>query len=351
MPQNDYIRTLPEYDKHHFVTFLHDETTGMEAFIAIHRKNERVPSFGATRLWQYASDSDALKDALRLSKMMSYKAALAGLPCGGAKGVIIDKPSQQGRHLDILRAYARDIAMLKDSFITGTDVGIKQDDLSAMKKVAPNIIGFNDNSTEFTGLGVYHGIRCALRAVFNDDSVKGKTFAIQGLGKIGGALLGHLAPDADKIFVADVNEENVLKAADAYPNVEIVGHEVIHQGKVDVFCPCAMGSAINAENVASLNCDIVAGGANNQLESEQVGDILHKMKILYAPDFVINAGGLIAVYDEYEHTENYNYERVREKVIMIEKRLQHVFEESRLHDKPTNRVANSHAEMIFSSYA
>jgi|SRR3989344_318047 len=343
----DYIHSLPDFDKHHLVTFLHDKATGLEAIVAIHRKNEKVPSFGATRLWQYKTDTDALQDALRLSRLMSYKAALAGLPCGGAKGVIVDKRGVD--HSSILTTYSKSIAMLKESFVTGTDVGIQQEDLSLMKKYAPNIIGFNDNSTEFTSLGVYHAIRCALREVFSDDSLSGKTFAIQGLGKIGSAVLKRVSHEAEKVYIADIDDSTARKAAAGKSNVEIVAPAEIHKVKTDVFSPCAMGGAINTRTVAELSCAIIAGGANNQLESDDVGDILHKMRILYAPDYVINAGGLIAVYDEYESPE-YDAKRVRDKVIMIEERLQHIIEESRLHNKPTNRVANSHAEMIFNSY-
>lgn len=345
--KNDFFHGLPEYDKHHLVTFLHDETVGMEAFVAIHRKSNNVPSFGATRFWKYATDTDALKDALRLSRLMSYKAALAGLPCGGAKGVILDKGG--GIHEDILRSYAHNINMLKDSFVTGTDVGIRQEDLALMKKSTSNIIGFNDNTTEFTVLGISHAIRCALREVFSDDSVSGKTFAIQGLGKIGGALLAELAPEAERIYVADPDDAALGKVK-GYKNITVVAPEEIHKQKVDVFCPCAMGSAVHTRNVAELSCAIVAGGANNQLENDEVGDILHKMNILYAPDYVVNAGGLIAVYDEYEHPE-YDHDRVKSKVVMIEERLQNIIAESRMEKRPTNRIANDLAENTFNAYA
>lgn len=341
------VRELPEFDKHYLVTFLHDDATGMEAYVAIHRKSGSVPSFGATRMWHYASDGDGLRDALRLSRLMSYKAALAGLPCGGAKGVILDRGGSD--HLSMLEAYAKNIAMLKETFITGTDVGIKQEDLKLMKQYAPNIIGFNDNSTEFTTLGVYHAIRCALREVFSDDSLQGKTFAIQGLGKIGGAVLDLVAPEAQTVYVADI-DDSAFERAKKYGNVKVVSTEDIHRQSVDVFSPCAMGSAVNMKNVAELDCAIVAGGANNQLESEETGDILHKMGILYAPDFVVNAGGLIAVYDEYENSQ-YDKERVRSKVVMIEERLQDIITESRLQDRPTNRIAAEMAEATFNSYA
>lgn len=345
----DSIREMTEYDKHHLVTFLHDEESGMEAFVAIHRKNAHIPSFGATRFWHYESDSDALRDALRLSRLMSYKAALAGLPCGGAKAVIIDRGSSGLDREKLFTAYAKKVEMLKDSFITGTDVGVQQDELPLMKKYAPNIVGFNDNSTLFTSLGIYHTISCMLREVFTDDSIGGKTFAIQGLGKIGGAVLELLYRDAHKIYVADVDENTVRTTKEKYPNIIPVAVAEIHKQHVDVFCPCAVGSAINTATVADLSCAIVAGGANNQLENDEMGDILHKMNILYAPDYVANAGGLIAVYDEYENP-TYDEERVRGKVVMIEERIQDIIAESRIQARPTNRVANDLAESIFNAY-
>jgi len=346
----NYFRTLPEYDMHYLVTFVHDDASGMEGFVAIHRKNPSVPSFGATRLWTYASDEEALRDALRLSRLMSYKAALAGLPCGGAKGVILDTHVSEQERIRLIEAYARAIAPMRENFITGTDVGIKQEDLPLMKRYAPNVIGFNDNSTEFTALGVYHGLRCALRKLSGDENVEGRTFAIQGLGKIGSALLALLAPRARGVYVADIDPTAVARACESYRNVTPVPPDDIHRQKVDAFCPCAMGSAISLRNVAELACAAVVGGANNQLESEEVGDILHRMGILYAPDFVVNAGGLIAVYDEYEHPGAHDDARVRAKVMQIEARLSRLIEDSRTQNRPTNRLANEMAEGIFNGY-
>lgn len=346
----DYIRGLPEYDNHHLVTYLHDERTALEAFVAIHRKNGALPSFGATRLWQYRSEEEALRDALRLSRLMSYKAALASLPCGGAKGVIIHsgEPTEDHRSA-LIEAYADKISSLKDSFVTGTDVGIRQSDLRVMRERTPNIIGFNDNTAEFTALGVYHAICCALRHVHGDDDLKERTFAIQGVGKVGGELLKLLYGETRGIFVADIDDERLRMMRSAYPNIEIVPTETIHRQVVDVFSPCALSSAVKTSNVSELACRIVAGGANNQLEKEDVGDILHKMDILYAPDYVVNAGGLIAVYDEYEHSD-YDAERVREKVVKIEGRLDALIKASREQNRPISRIANEMAERIFNNY-
>lgn len=346
-PTHELILNLPEHDHHHLVTFLHDEATGMEAFVAVHRKNANVPSFGATRMWHYKTDTEALRDALRLSKLMSYKGALAGLPCGGAKGVIIGR-DEYDRNA-VLHSYAEKIALLKDSFITGTDVGISQADLTVMKSKTPNIIGFNDNTTEFTGLGVYRGILSALGNRFGDNSLSSRTFALQGLGKIGEAVLNRIAHDARKIYVSDLDPEALQKIT-MYKNVEVVSPDVIHKIEVDVFSPCAMGGMLNMKTVADLRCSIVVGGANNQLESDEVGDILHKMNILYAPDYIVNAGGLIAVFDEYEYPDGYDHQRVEDKVLEIGTRLDSVFAERSHSDRATNRIANELAESIFNAY-
>ncbi|MDP2648913.1 MAG: Glu/Leu/Phe/Val dehydrogenase dimerization domain-containing protein [bacterium] len=350
--EQDVIQSLPEYDEHKNVSFLRDDKTNMRAFVAIHRKNGDMPSFGATRFWKYDNETEALRDALRLSCLMSYKAALAGLPCGGAKGVIFHQEDSAGQgRTRILESYAKQISSLKDSFITGTDVGVLQSDLFVMKRYAQNIVGFNDNSTKFTALGVVHGIQCAVERAFRSSSVKGRTFAIQGLGKIGAAVLEAIAPEAGDVYVADTDADKVASAKRAHKNVVEVPPDEIHRQKVDVFCPCAMGNALNTNNVAELSCSVIAGGANNQIENEVVGDILQRMGILYAPDYVINAGGLIAVYDEYEHPDSYEEERVRHKVLTIEDRLGHIFDESEKHGKPTHRIANELAEQTFNAYA
>lgn len=347
-PSHDLILNLPEYDRHHFVTFLHDEETGMEAFVAIHRKNGATPSFGATRMWLYPSDTEALRDSLRLSRLMSYKAALAGLPCGGAKGVIMTREGDDRTR--ILQTYSQKIALLKDSFITGTDMGVEQSDLAMMKQLTPNIIGFNGNSTESTVTGIVHAIRCVLRETFGSDAIQGRSFAIQGLGKIGGGLAEKLGAEGARLFVSDIDPHTVEKFLAAHPSASAVAPQDIHKQEVDVFSPCAIGSTLNTTTVSELSCRIVAGGANNQLESEEMGDILHKMGILYAPDYVVNAGGLIAVFDEYEHPQ-LDPDRVAEKVGEIEARLLHIIRESRSRNISTNRVANEYAEKIFNAYS
>jgi leucine dehydrogenase len=347
--EQDHIRDLPEFDKHSLVTFLHDHKTGMEGFIVIHRKNKDMPSFGATRMWNYVSDLEALKDALRLSKLMSYKAALAGLKCGGAKGVIIQSPNVKNKK-EILRAYAEKLTFYKDHFITGTDVGLFQEDLKVMKEKTPNIVGFNDNSTEFTALGLYYSLQCCLEHIYDNSEIAGRTFAIQGVGKVGTELIKLIYNEAGKIYVTDINPDQIAEVVKQFPNVTPVEPADIHKLQVDVFSPCALSHSLNSKSITELKCRIVVGSANNQLENESIGELLHKLGILYAPDYVVNAGGLIAVYDESEHS-SYDHKRVLKRVEGIKTTLSSVLTKSYKQRKATNIVANEMAEKIFNKYS
>lgn len=350
------ITKLKEFDDHELVSFGYDKATGLTTVIAVHRANPDVPSFGATRLWQYASSIDGVKDALRLSRGMSYKAAMAGLNCGGAKGVIIangdtHKLSESERE-KLLEAYAARVNILGGRFITGTDVGIRQSDLDVMRRRSRHIIGFNDNSTTFTALGVFESVKAALTEVFGSPELRGRSFAIQGLGKIGGGLLSYIYEPVGaegKIFVSDIDAELVEKTKAKYPRVIPVAPEKIDAQEVDIFAPCALSGAINKKNVDKLACKVVAGGANNQLENESVGDRLFERGILYAPDYVANAGGLIAVFDEYKHPA-YDRARVEQAVLHIPETLKKIFAESRAEKIAPSRAANRIAERIFNGY-
>lgn len=348
------LPSLEEFDAHRMVSFVFDDKTGLSGVIAIHRTNKGIPSFGATRLWHYASETDGICDALRLSRLMSYKAALAGLPCGGAKAIIFERPEfkDPAKRTAALKAYADRVNLLGTSFVTGTDVGISQDDLKTMRDHCPQIIGFNDNTTEFTGLGVFESVKAALEEAFGSPDPAGRSFAIQGLGKVGTALLENLAPaGAAKIYVSDVNAARVEEIRKRFPQVEAVAPDVIHLQEADVFSPCALNGAVSPKTVAQLKAKVVAGGANNQLSSEQVGDTLFARGIVYAPDYVANAGGIIAIYDEYEHPGHYDELDVRRKVMHIPGVLKSIFEESKASNRAPHRVANGMAERIFNTYA
>jgi leucine dehydrogenase len=338
-----------DFDNHPFIARFDDNSIGLKGFIAIHKKNNSFPSFGATRLWCYESEPEALKDALRLSKMMSYKAAMAGIGAGGAKAVIMRPRDSKFDRKRLFESYAAKINLMGGNFITGTDVGLFQKDLYVMKKITPFIVGFNKNATEFTALGVYESIKTSLEYLLGNDSIKNRSLAIQGLGKVGSCLLDLLYKDTKKIYVADINKGIVKKIKNKYPEIKVISAQEICKQKVDILVPSALGNVINSKTLPYFKCRIIAGPANNQLEDEETGILLHKLGILYAPDYVINAGGLIAVVDEYEN-KRYSRERVMNKVINIKKTLKSVFLESSKQNKPTNMVANEMAEDIFNRY-
>jgi leucine dehydrogenase len=350
------VSDLKEFDDHALISFAEDKASGLQAVIAVHRANPTVPSFGATRFWHYASDIEGVKDALRLSRLMSYKAALAGLNCGGAKGVIIAEHDPNDVHdatrAQLLEAYAARVNLLGGRFVTGTDVGVKQEDLDTMRKVSRHIIGFNDNSTEFTAIGVFESVKAALVETFGSSEFTGRSFAIQGLGKVGEGLLSLIydpVSSSGTIFISDIDPARVKVVKDKYPRVKVVSPEEIDRQEVDVFAPCALSGAVNHKNIDRLTVKIVVGGANNQLESESLGDALHTRKILYAPDYVVNAGGLIAIFDEYQNP-SYDRARVAQAVQHIPDTLRKIFAESRAEDLAPSRVANRMAERIFNGY-
>lgn len=342
------VETLPEFDRHTFVTYISDKKTGLRAYVAIHRKNGVSPSFGATRMWKYESEKDALRDALRLSKMMSYKAAVAGLSCGGAKAVIIEPRGDYDRKA-LLVSYADKLKLFKEHFVTGTDVGLSQEDLFEMKKHAENIVGLTINPTYFTAMGLFQSIKCTLDHLYGTQNLTGRTFAIQGLGKIGSELLGLMYDEAESIYVSDINPERIEEIKKTYPKIIVLPPDEIHKQIVDVFSPCALSHALNSRTINELSCKAVVGGANNQLENASIGGLLHKLGILYAPDYVVNAGGLIAVYDEYEYPER-DDGRVTVKVSKIMDVLDEIYNKSKTENKGTNEIADLIAEKIFNSY-
>lgn len=338
------IEKLEEYDNHHKIIFLNNQKTDLQGFIAIHRKNKNSPSFGATRLWQYKDSLDGLRDALRLSRLMSYKAILAGLPCGGAKSVII-LPKRFKNRKKLLLSYAEEVNNIGGDFITGMDVGLSEDDLKLLKSASNFFVGLNGNATECTALGIYYSMETSLEFLTGQSDLTGKIFAIQGLGKVGMALLALLYPKASKIYITDTDIKAISKTRKKFPRVLVVKPFEIHKQKVDFFCPCALSHTLNSKTVAELNCQMIVGGANNQLQDKTVGDLLFKLGILYAPDYVVNAGGLIAVYDEYENQKN-DDERVLAKVFDIKKRLRGIFQISKKENRAPSRIADEMAEKI-----
>lgn len=342
------IEKSPEFDDHKFVSFLYDRESGLRGFIAIHRGNTKHPAFGATRFWNYESEFEALRDVLKLSKAMSYKAALSGLKYGGAKGVIMRSPIIEKNKKLAFKIYAERVNYLSGHFITGADVGISKQDVKEMHRVSPYMVGVKADPVKFTTLGIYYSIRVCLEQRFGSEKIEGRTFAIQGLGKIGSDILEMLYERGGKIYAADINQAIVRKIKIRFPDINIVKPSQIHKQEVDVFSPCALGNCINHSNIKELRCKIIAGGANNQLEDVRVGKKLHKSGILYAPDYVVNAGGLISVVDEFEY-KDYRVKRVKERVAKIGKSLRKIIRKSERENRATNLVADEMAEEVFNA--
>src|SRR3989338_2882294 len=216
--EEDVYSQFPEFDNHTLVARIDDTSVGLRGYIAIHR-NRGAPSLGATRLWAYATEEEALRDALRLSRLMSYKSALAGLPYGGAKATIIASPEALRDRAALFKAYGKKVNELMGQFVTGTDVGVDEADLQAMKESTSFVIGSGVNSGYFTAQGVYYGIQEAFRHLYGSPDIKGHTFAIQGVGKTGGELLQLLYDDAAQIVIADINEERLREVQRTFPNI------------------------------------------------------------------------------------------------------------------------------------
>ena len=338
--------TLKEFDNHKLITFNYEKDIGLCGFIAIHRLNKKHPSFGATRFWNYTTEKEALMDALRLSKAMSYKAALAGLPGGGAKAVLVKNSLSENNKEKVFIEYARRVNYLSGKFVTGSDVGLKKEDVVKMRKISPYFVGTKVSPEVFTALGVFHSIKVCLKHILGSDDMTKRSIAIQGIGKVGGNLLKLLYKETQNIFIADIDDNKIKSIKKEYPKVKIVSPENIYKRKVDIFSPCALSGCINYKNIHELNCKIILGGANNQLEDKNLSEVIYKMGILYAPDYLVNSGGLISVYSEYKKRRQ-SLKNIRVKVKNIGSSLQKILDESNKSGKSPSETADKMAEKIF----
>lgn len=339
--------SLEEFDDHRLITFNYDIESGLCGYIAIHRLYNKYPSFGATRFWNYNSTKDALRDALRLSRTMSYKAALAGLPGGGAKAVLINNVRGKARD-SLLKEYARRVNYLSGKFVTGSDVGLTRNDVKKMRRISPYFVGTKVNPEKYTALGIFFSIKVSLKYLYGGNDLQNRSFSIQGVGKVGTELLKLLYEHTRKIYVADINTERIKQIKRRFPGIKIVGPEAIHKMKVDVFSPCALSGCINFANIHELGCKIVLGGANNQLGDKSISGVLQKMGVFYAPDYVVNAGGLISVYDEYEN-KSVKVRRIQKKIFKIGQTLSKILDKSSKDGRSPVEVADKMAENIFNN--
>lgn len=287
---------------HQNVVFCHDEDTGLKAIIAIH-DTTLGPALGGTRMWAYRSEADALKDVLRLSRTMTYKASITGLNLGGGKAVIIGD-SMVDKTEALFRRFGRFIKNLNGSFITAEELGTNPRDMEYIRMETqyvtgvPESLGGSGDPSPITAKGVYLGIKACVKEVYGNDSLAGRSIAVQGIGHVGENLVRLLREENAKVLVSDINEEQVRKVAKKY-GAEAVSNNNIFDLEFDVYAPCALGGTVNSDTIDKMKCAIIAGSANNQLADEELhGRMLLEKNIVYAPDYLINAGGLINCYSE-----------------------------------------------------
>ncbi len=287
---------------HKKLTFCNDEITGLKAIIAIH-DTTLGPALGGTRMWTYASEGEALEDVLRLSRGMTYKAAITGLNLGGGKGVIIGD-SRKDKTEALMRSYGRFIDNQNGEFITAEEMGTNTKDMEYIRMETkhvtgvPESMGGTGNPAPFTAQGVYLGIKACVKEVFGTDTLAGRTVVVQGIGNVGEELVALLRRENVEVLVSDINEEQLTHVAKKY-KAKPISPDKIFSTVADVYAPCAMGATVNPSTIDKMNFAIIAGSANNQLCNELAdSELLIKKGILFAPDYLINAGGLIACYSE-----------------------------------------------------
>jgi leucine dehydrogenase len=334
---------LEKYD-YEQVVFCQDEASGLKAIIAIH-DTTLGPALGGCRMWTYASEEDAIMDALRLARGMTYKNAVAGLNLGGGKTVVIGNPKTDKSEA-LFRALGRYIQSLNGRYITAEDVGTNVHDMDTIRMETSYVTGISQeygssgNPSPMTALGVFRGMQATAKVVFGTDDLAGKTVAIQGLGSVGYSLAQHLYNAGANLVVTDINEEAVKRAVNEL-GAKAVSASEIFDINCDIFAPCALGAIINDDTIERLRCQAVAGSANNQLAEERHGDRLHERGILYAPDYVINSGGVMNVADELE---GYNPERARKKVESIYGIMTELYDMARRENIPSYKAADKMAE-------
>ncbi len=328
---------------HEQLVFCSDQACGLRAVIAIH-DTTLGPALGGTRMWPYRSEDEAVYDVLRLSRGMTYKNAAMGLNFGGGKAVIIGDP-RKDKSEELFRAFGRFVHSLGGRYLTAEDVGINPDDMLLVQMETPYVHGLPDTSGDpspATAYGVYRGMKACAKEVYGDASLKGKRVALQGVGHVGYHLAKHLADEGAELVVADIYQDRVRLAVDEF-GAETVDPEEIYGVDCDIFAPSALGAVINDETILRLKCQIVAGAANNQLEEPRHGDKLDELGILYAPDYVINGGGVINVAAELE-PGGYNKDRAYAKIGKIYDKILQVIEISKKNRIPTYQAADVMAE-------
>lgn len=346
--------TEPDFDDHELVQVVRDRNSGLTAIIALH-STHLGPGAGGTRFWHYPNPKDGLRDALRLSRGMSYKNAMAGLPLGGGKAVILADDGKT-KTPEMLAAFGDAVEALNGRYVTAEDVGISEADMVAVSQRTSHVSGLPVTGDEtaggdpgpFTAMGIYLGIKAAVRHKLGKDSMQGVHVAVQGTGSVGGGVARLLAKDGAKLTLADINEAGAKALANEI-GAETVGADAIMGVACDVFSPNALGAILDDDGIARLDTAIVAGGANNQLARPEHGQPLFDRDILFAPDYVINAGGIISVAVEYlarrDGTPG-DINEVRKRIAMIPERLEQIWQESDASKTSPDVVADRMAQKL-----
>ncbi len=303
---------------HEQVVFCNDPASGLRAIVSIY-STALGPALGGTRFYPYGSEADALEDVLRLSRAMAYKAACAGLDLGGGKAVIIGDPHTDKTET-LLRAYGRFVESLNGRYYTACDVGTYVEDMDVIARETTFVTGRSPahggagDSSILTAFGVFQGMRAAAEAVWGEPTLRGRRVGVAGVGKVGRHLVGHLLDDGASVVVADVDEQAVERARQLYPQVDAVAPPQLVGQPMDVYAPCALGGALSDETVTALRARVVCGAANNQRAHPGIEKVLEDRGVVYAPDYVVNSGGLIQVADEIE---GFVFERAKAKAAEI----------------------------------
>lgn len=331
-------------DSHEQIVFCRNKSAGLRAIIAIHN-TALGPALGGTRMWNYKNEEEALIDVLRLSKGMTYKASAAGLNLGGGKAVIIGDPKKDKTE-EMFRAFGAHINALGGQYITAEDVGTCERDMEYVFMETPFVTGIpsafggSGDPSPYTAHGVFMAMKASVKEKFGVDNLSGLRINVQGLGNVGHHLVGFLINEGAKVGVADIDKDRVKALSDKY-QVAVVAPDEIVTSNCDVFAPCALGAVINDETINKLKCKIICGGANNQLAEHRHGDALRELGVLYAPDFVANAGGLMNVFVELE---GYSSDRAFDKTKKVYDNMMNIFKMAKAENIATHVAANKVAE-------
>jgi len=338
---NPVIAQMSKYN-HEQLLFCNDNETGLKAIIAVHN-TVLGPALGGTRMWMYANETEALTDVLRLSRGMTYKNSISGLNLGGGKAVIIGD-SRKIKSEALFRRFGKFVNSLGGKYITAEDVGISPADMTWVSMETNHVVGLPGKSGDpspVTAYGVYVGMKACAKEQFGSDSLSGKKVAVQGVGHVGEYLVASLRKEGAEVFITDIHEPTLKRVADQY-GAKIVGLEDIYDLDVDVYAPCALGATVNDDTLSRLKCSIIAGAANNQLKQEDVhGKVVMDKGIIYAPDFALNAGGVINCYSE---VKGYDSNWAMTKAEEIYQTIGNIVRRSRTEGVPAYKIANKIAE-------